>query len=138
PSSPSPGDRPSTPTVQPTIPSPGTNFPNTQQQRQILYVSGTVVMQDGTPPPEPVAIERVCGGSAHKEGYTDSKGRYQIQLGQNFEMQDVSESGTMTNGMGMDSRSGMGSPAGMGGVSPRDLIGCELRAMLPGFQSSTV
>jgi len=95
-------------------------------------------MQDGTPPPEPVAIERVCGGSAHKEGYTDSKGRYQIQLGQNFEMQDVSESGTMTNGMGMDSRSGMGSPAGMGGVSPRDLIGCELRAMLPGFQSSTV
>jgi Tfp pilus assembly protein PilF len=132
---------PSTPTTTPTLPQPGTNFPNTQtQQRQVLYISGTVVMQDGTPPPEPVAIERVCGGSAHKEGYTDSKGRYQIQLGQNFEMQDVSESGTVSNGMGMDSRSGMGGPVGMGmgGVSPRDLIGCELRAMLPGFQSSTV
>src|SRR5690348_15733346 len=70
-----PSSRPSTPNVQPSIPSPGTNFPNTQTQRQILYISGAVVMQDGTPPPEPVAIERVCGGAAHKEGYTDSKGR---------------------------------------------------------------
>jgi Flp pilus assembly protein TadD len=95
-------------------------------------------MQDGTPPPEPVAIEKVCGGSAHKEGYTDSKGHYQIQLGQNFELQDVSESGG-SGGFGMGSRSTMGNPgSGLGGVNPRELIGCELRAMLPGFQSSTV
>ncbi|HKR32697.1 MAG TPA: hypothetical protein VJT08_19615, partial [Terriglobales bacterium] len=85
--------------MQPSIPSPGTNFPSTQTQRQVLYISGAVVMQDGTPPPEPVAIERVCGGAAHKEGYTDSKGRYQIQLGQNFELQDVSESSNVSSGL---------------------------------------
>lgn len=131
-----PSSRPSTPTVQPSIPSPGTNFPNTQQ-RQVLYISGAVVMQDGTPPPEPVAIERVCGGAAHKEGYTDSKGRYQIQLGQNFELQDVSESSNVSSGLGgMNGSSGL-NQGGMGGVNPRDLIGCEVRAMLPGFQSST-
>ncbi len=131
-----PSSRPSTPTVQPSIPSPGTNFPSTQTQRQVLYISGAVVMQDGTPPPEPVAIERVCGGAAHKEGYTDSKGRYQIQLGQNFELQDVSESSNVSSGLGgMNGGSGFGNQ--VGGVNPRDLIGCEVRAMLPGFQSST-
>ena len=135
PSSPAPS-RPSTPTVQPSIPSPGTNFPSQQTQRQVLYISGAVVMQDGTPPPEPVAIERVCGGAAHKEGYTDSKGRYQIQLGQNFELQDVSESSNVSSGLGgMNGGSGFGNP--VGGVNPRDLIGCEVRAMLPGFQSSS-
>ncbi len=139
-SAPTSGGRTPAPSVQPSIPSPGTNFPNPSTQRQILYISGAVVMQDGTPPPEPVAIERVCGGAAHKEGYTDSKGRYQIQLGQNFEMQDVSESSNVSSGLGgISGGSGFGNPAGMGmgGVNPRDLIGCEVRAMLPGFQSST-
>ena len=135
---PSSGTRPSTPTT-PTFPQPGTGFPNTQTERQILYISGSVVLQDGTSPPQPVAIEKVCGGSAHKEGYTDSKGHYQIQLGQNFELQDVSESGG-AGGFGSGSRSSMGAPgaSGLGGVNPRELIGCELRALLPGFQSSNV
>jgi len=135
---PSGGTRTNTPGSTTTLPQPGTGFPNTQTERQILYISGSVVLQDGTAPPEPVAIEKVCGGSAHKEGYTDSKGHYQIQLGQNFELQDVSESGG-SGGFGMGSRSVTGNPgSGLGGVNPRELIGCELRAMLPGFQSSTV
>jgi len=136
---PSTGSRPTGPTNTPTIPQPPTNFPNTQSERQVMYISGSVVLQEGNAPPEPVAIERVCGGSAHKEGYTDSKGHYQIQLGQNFEIQDVSESGGSISGLG-GTRSGMGNPggAGLGGVNPRDLMGCELRAMLPGFQSSSV
>jgi len=135
---PSGGTRTNTPGSTTTFPQPGTGFPNTQTERQILYISGSVVLQDGAPPPEPVAIEKVCGGSAHKEGYTDSKGHYQIQLGQNFELQDVSESGG-SGGFGMGSRSVTGNPgSGLGGVNPRELIGCELRAMLPGFQSSTV
>ena len=118
---------------------PPNGFP-TQTERQILYITGAVFLQNGGPPPEPVAIERVCGGSAHKEGYTDSKGHYQIQLGQNFELQDVSESGTSGPGFGGGSQSSLSSstPMGAGGVNPRDLIGCELRAMLPGFQSSSV
>jgi Tfp pilus assembly protein PilF len=138
-STPSTGSRPTGPTNTPTLPQPPTNFPNTQSERQVMYISGSVVLQEGNAPPEPVAIERVCGGSAHKEGYTDSKGHYQIQLGQNFEIQDVSESGGSISGLG-GNRSGMGNPGGpgMSGVNPRDLIGCELRAMLPGFQSSSV
>jgi len=130
----------STTTSTPSLPQPGSGFPP-QTDRQILYISGAVFLQNGGPPPEPVAIERVCGGSAHKEGYTDSKGHYQIQLGQNFELQDVSESGSGNSGFGGGSRSGLSSSSpgtGTGGVSPRDLMGCELRALLPGFQSTSV
>ncbi|MBV9074687.1 MAG: tetratricopeptide repeat protein [Acidobacteria bacterium] len=126
-----------TPSVTPTTPQPGTNMPNIQNERQILYISGSVVMAQGGAPPEPVAIERVCGGNSHKEGYTDSKGRYQIQLGQNYELQDVSE--TNAGGpFGTGPRTSPGNVGGLGGVNPRDLLGCELRGLLPGFQSSNV
>jgi Flp pilus assembly protein TadD len=125
------------PTGTANLPQPN-SFP-TQTDRQVLYITGAVFLQNGGPPPEPVAIERVCGGSSHKEGYTDSKGHYQIQLGQNFELQDVSESTSPTTGFGTGSQSSMSSSSPLGsGVNTRDLIGCELRAMLPGFQSSSV
>ena len=134
------GGRPAStpPTNTPSFPQPG-NYP-AQGERQVLYITGAVFLQNGGPPPEPVAIERVCGGSAHKEGYTDSKGHYQIQLGQNFELQDVSESGSTNNGFGsgQSSMSSSGTLGSAGGINPRDLAGCELRAMLPGFQSSSV
>src|SRR5689334_21490368 len=57
-----------TPTA-PNVPSRPTQ-PNTQQQPQQqmemerpIFLSGKVVMDDGTPPPESVVIERVCGGN---------------------------------------------------------------------------
>ena len=125
------------PAVTPTLPSSTTNMP-VDIQPQVMYLSGTVVMAQGGAPPEPAAIERVCGGYAHKEGYTDSKGRYQIQLGQNFEIQDVSETAGNSGqfGLGGRSQTSLGNP--MGGISARDLMGCELRAVLSGFQSSSV
>jgi tetratricopeptide (TPR) repeat protein len=96
-------------------------------------------MAQGGPPPEPVAIERVCNGNAHKEGYTDSKGHYQIQLGQNLELQDVSETGGGFGPFGSSSRAGGGLASGsLGGIDPHSLMGCEVRGLLPGFQSNSV
>ena len=40
-------------------------------------------MDDGTAPPDSVVIERNCNGYARNEGYTDSKGNFSFQLGQN-------------------------------------------------------
>ena len=39
-----------------------------------VFISGRVMLDDGTPPPEPVAIERVCINVIRTEGYTDSQG----------------------------------------------------------------
>jgi len=117
---------------------PGNSLPAPQLERQPIFISGSVVVGEGSAPTEPVAIERVCNGRAHKEGYTDSKGRYSIQLGQNFEQQDVSEtSDVSTRGIfGSPNSSQFGMPST--GVDRRDLLNCELRAVLPGYTSSNV
>ncbi|MEP7364187.1 MAG: tetratricopeptide repeat protein [Acidobacteriota bacterium] len=129
-------------------------FPDQTQQQQFpqiqrpIFLSGKVVTDDGTPPPEPATIERICGGgNARPEGYTDSKGRFSFELGRNMGMmQDASVSssndtfGNRGGGMGQGGIGGMGA-GGMGGtsgISERDLMGCEIRANLPGYVSSVV
>ena len=100
---PGPGNTPGIGTPGTGTPGQGRNqspFPDqTQQQRfpemqRPIFLSGKVVTDDGTPPPEPATIERICGGgSARPEGYTDSKGRFSIELGRNMGMmQDASVS----------------------------------------------
>jgi tetratricopeptide (TPR) repeat protein len=107
-----------------------------------IYLSGKVVLAEGTPPPEPVVVERVCNGRPRPEGYTDSKGRFSFQLGQNqgmFADASVGSAGEMSS---IDpSRGGRGGAMGPGGtraITERDLVGCELRASLPGYLSSLV
>jgi tetratricopeptide (TPR) repeat protein len=144
-----------------TSPFPGTNnrnqspFPDPNQrqtfpdQQRPVFISGKVQLDDGTPPPDSVVIERLCNGIARPEAYTDSKGRFSFQLGQNRGMMaDASVSSAADNvfgggGAGMGgigssggSRGGMNNP--MGGISERDLMGCEIRAVLAGFRSEAV
>jgi len=107
-------------------------------------------MEDGTAPPESVTIERVCSGSPHAEGYTDSKGYFGIQLGQaNGAIQDASEmTDGRTNGMGTFGdpnrtvpapRSGVGGNVSGGAVDPSiRLMGCDLQAKLAGYRSQQV
>jgi len=141
---PGPGEFPGTQNPrQPRFPQdPRENQPFPDQQRMI-YISGKVVMEDGTPPPDQVIIERMCGGgNARPEGYTDSKGRFSFQLGQNNAMlADASVSSVNDQGFGGGGMAGSRGSGGFGqsrGVNERDLMGCELRASLAGFRSESV
>lgn len=128
----------------PTPPTPG----QTQQQQpdfgqqdrqtqRTVFLSGRVMLDDGTPPPDSVVIERVCGGNPRPEAYTDSKGRFSFQLGQNAGMMpDASISGIGSMGPGVPS--GRSDSTFGGGRGPVQLMGCELRANLPGFRSDTI
>ncbi len=102
-------------------------------QRRPMMISGKVTLDDGSAPPGPVTIERVCAaGQPRAEGYTDSKGRFSVTLGQEGDvMPDASESPTRSQ-MG-----GLASPSG-GGVRERDLQTCDLRATIPGFRSELI
>jgi len=142
-----PGGLPGSTSRPPTFPSPHDQrqspFP-TDMQRPIFF-QGKVMMEDGTPPPEPVVIERVCNGNPRPEAYTDTKGRFSFQLGQNTQvMADASVSNTGDvfgpNSPGMGGSGGMRGMSGptRGGISERDLMGCELRASLAGFRSESV
>lgn len=109
---------------------------NNNLDRPVYLISGKVLMEDGSPPPEPVAVERVCNGQSRREGYTDSHGQFQFQMGQN---NGVLQDATTSNfDLTMNQRSSTVFGAPQNGISSRDLLGCEMRAALPGFQSSTV
>lgn len=111
----------------PTTPSTTTQ-PNTLQP---LFISGKVLVDGGGTPPEPVVIERVCNGVARRQGYTDGKGAFQFQLDQNVGFQDASENNSLSS-----SDSSISSQT-------QDALktkyqGCEIRAVLSGFLSSSV
>jgi tetratricopeptide (TPR) repeat protein len=95
------------------------------------------MLDDGTPPPDSVRIERVCASRVIPEQMTDRKGRFSLQLGQDTSMLlDASDSGSGTRNGSLGGGSGSGSP--LGGVRERDLMNCELRASLAGYRSETV
>jgi tetratricopeptide (TPR) repeat protein len=114
--------------------------------QQPIYVSGRVVMEDGGVLPQTVVIERVCNGSPHSEGYTDSRGYFSVELGgkNNNVMRDASESpgdfGSMGGGLGgMQGSTSSGSSSGFGGFGGDNrFMNCDLRARLAGYQSQMV
>lgn len=114
---------------------------NSGTQRPI-FLSGKVIMDDGSPVPRNVNIERVCSGAARHEGFADSQGNFNFQLGRGIQtLQDASErvpfsaaQGFPTGMVGSDFTTGGLATVG-GEVS---LAGCELRASLAGYRSSSV
>ena len=132
-----PGGGRTTPTLpNPTIPNPNNqprqNSPFPDMNRPV-FLSGKVQMDDGTPPPESVVIERVCQGYVRPEAHTDSKGHFSFQLGANNAM--VADASMST----YDPLNPNGSIPGQNrGVDQRALMGCELRASLPGFRSDVL
>ena len=107
---------------------------------QPIFVSGRVMLDDGTPPPQSVTIETVCNGTPHGEGYTDAKGYFSFELGgRNGVIQDASEM-TAFNSMGGNSPMGgpTTSPFGNSQSAERKYMGCDLQAKLTGYRSQTV
>ena len=115
----------------PTTTQPGqSQFPGFQRP---IFLQGKVMLDDGNPPGEQVMIERLCGGAARSEGYTDGKGRFSFELGRNNQMYaDASTSGPLDS---LSPTNGSSSSGTSRGFSERDLMGCELRASLPGYRS---
>ena len=118
--------------------SPSRNIPSTRtpgmpdSTAKPLFISGKVMLEGGGSLPEPVPIERVCNGTVRREGYADIKGQFEFQLGLNLTFQDASENDARV-APNSQSRSGSNN-----GQRPLDLSGCELRAVLAGYQSSVV
>lgn len=100
---------------------------------QPVFISGKVLLDGGGPPPEPVVIERVCNGTARRQGYTDGKGGFQIQLDQNPGFQDATESTTSP-----DTFNSSRTLTQVQDSMKLQYQGCEIRAVLPGFLSSSV
>ena len=116
-----------------------------EMRERPIFLQGEVVLSDGTPAPPSVVIERVCGGQIYPEGYTDSRGRFSFEVGRmNNMVPDASfGSNPASGGFGNPSANAGGawgqlSGSGSGGIRPQDLMGCTIRANLPGYHSSEV
>lgn len=130
----SPAGTPSrnTPTTIPNSNSPLSTSP-IDRTASPLFISGKVLLEGGGPLPEPVPIERVCNGTTRREAYADTKGQFGFQLGgSNFTFQDASEDDSHTS-PGLQSGNGSNN-----GLKQNDLTGCELRAVLAGYQSTSI
>ena len=133
-----------------TRPSLGTTSPgNLPTITRPLYVSGRVVMDDGSPVSKDVTIIRVCNGVTRSMGYTDSKGTFGFDLNHaEAAFQDARTTGIRTsNGDPTSTAASLDDPLSdlprNAGLSSQDsertaLIGCELRAQLSGYRSSAV
>lgn len=136
-----------------TTPSTSRSTPSTSSTASIptsqaVNVRGKVALQDGGTLNEPIAIERVCNGIVRREGYTDFKGNFEFDLGQGASERDASESGRdvfqnsgnrgPTQGQGSDYGISTPNNGGNNDSTRKELLGCELRAVLPGFRTSSV
>ena len=97
---------------------------------QMLFVSGAVVMEDGSPVPMGTAIERVCGGRSTLEAYVSANGNFAFSLGGANRI-----SGSMFADASQDLNDLSATRTGRVPV-PTTLMGCELRAQLAGYRSS--
>jgi tetratricopeptide (TPR) repeat protein len=109
-----------------------------------LYISGKVIMQDGSALLQNITIQRVCSGMSKTVAYTDSKGRFSFQWNdRTLIVTDAADAGSGSNRN--SGSSGFGSSQSAGGASAlaadpfgSRMMNCELRANLAGFTSDTV
>lgn len=113
------------------LPSAGSPIAERNVNPRSVFISGKVVLQSGGAA-DRIAIERVCNGIVRREGYTNSKGDFQFELGRNSMERDASQADTDRMVVNKNARM---APAGGSEIRFDE---CELRASLPGFMSSTV
>ncbi len=105
------------------------------------FLSGKVLMDDGSPTPPNTTIQRVCAGTTKPMAYTDSKGRFSFQVGQKS---DVIPDASVN--AGEEGLVALMTPVGgtisegrlFGSSGNRQLAGCRLEAALPGYRSDDV
>jgi len=113
------------------------NYPNSTAPGQLetpLYVSGKVVMDDGTPPPDRVAVQIVCRAQPRTIGFTDRKGYFNADANDRRATSQFEDASQNDPAFG---NSTFGSNTGARGGLASQLMDCTLQASLPGFRSDT-
>jgi tetratricopeptide (TPR) repeat protein len=91
-----------------------------------MFLSGKVVLPDGTPLTEQAAIQTICKGQRHTETHTDSHGNFSFQFTSRISGADAG----MSDADASDDSTRRG--------TRRDFRECELQAVLSGFTSEII
>jgi tetratricopeptide (TPR) repeat protein len=122
--------------------SPTADTNGTELQRPV-YVEGKVILEDGTAPSESITIQMICGGTPRSIGFTDMKGRFDLDMNDRKNASaysDASQSGPYSLGAGGSSAPNTRPQAGGAGstLTARNYAACDLMAALAGFRSDRV
>jgi len=112
---------------------PTSNLPSGFQATP-QFVSGKVLMDDGSLPPNGVVLEMLCGGVARTEGHTDAKGGFGFELGHDDLVQDASSNAHAT----VNPNQPVISTNDLGADPNRPYRNCEIRGNLPGYRSESI
>lgn len=107
-----------------------------------VFLTGKVVMEDGTRPPDAVAIQLVCRAMPRTIGVTDGKGAFSVDLTDHKNaatFADASEDAGSYGGAAAGSNSALNAGVSRNsGITGRALMGCDLEASLAGFRSDVM
>ena len=93
-----------------------------------LFLSGKVVISDGTPLTEAVVIQSICRGQNRNEAHTDAHGSVSFQFADRLSSTAEAGFGADTS---LDTRAGTR-------INPNNPEDCELEASLAGFSSDKI
>lgn len=107
---------------------------DTRATERVVFFSGEVVMADGSAPPGPVLIQRVCQGTTHDEAWSDSKGQFSFKVtagGNDTSIGDSSQAAARTDELNKP----IGNSTYYSNPISTALRDCEVQAVLSGFLS---
>lgn len=111
------------------------NFPNGTSSNEIqrpLYLTGKVLMDDSSPPPDRVAVQLVCRSTPRIIGYTDRKGNFSADVRDKTSLAQYDDASENSPGFG---NGRLGNSGTRSDAMDQNLLGCDLQASLPGFRS---
>ncbi len=124
---PAPGRGTPGPTRSPGPMQPSLSPPDTTMGQR-AFISGKVVLDDGTQITESASIQTICRGHKQTVTHTDSHGGFSFELGDRASLATADFSGADVDSIG----------SGMGRAVQRNWRDCELLAELPGFSSQPI
>ncbi len=117
--------------------SPGQSVINKSAER-VVFFTGSVMLDDGSPPADAVRIERVCAGVATFEAWTDEKGHFGFKVSPGGEDSASGDASLGASQRGEMNKAINASSTQYSRPITSTLKGCELRAVLSGFRSESV
>ena len=109
-----------------------------KSSERVVFFTGNVMLEDGSPPADTVRIERVCSGRATFEAWTDEKGHFgfKVSPGGSDASGDASQNATLRSDELNKAMNASSTQYSM--PITQALRDCELRAVLPGYRSESV
>jgi tetratricopeptide (TPR) repeat protein len=138
-----PAARRDPPMLIPSVPTPSSLPP---KEIQPIFISGNVMQEDGSFPPDGSIIEMDCGWKKTREAAVSPNGRFSFQYGGSRRFREIVPDASESNFLTKDDDQIYWSPTEKDGTSSANrlsslnmkLSGCDLRAQLSGYRSSSI